>query len=796
MYHLESSIFLAGIVALLLFLIMSSQNSIAQAGDGVTGEYFNNTDLSGSPATTRVDPQINFNYGQSGPSGTPLGNDNFSIRWTGMLEPQYSEVYEFCTTSDDGARLFVNGVRVVDRWAVQPATEFCGRTELTAGEQVWFRLEYFEQGVDAEISVRWESDSQAKEVIPQSALFSQTVGEEPPITDPLPPDPPDSYYTGKFAPPDGQNLLIVGQDLDSVAGYVQGVGTPGGTTTYCDIAEQNQAYILYGCREPHETVDYGAGPINAHENLRLYPNSVLAMGLYMVDDSGQNLNKIADGTFDNYIDHLANLFKEDGRPIFLRIGYEFDGPWNHYDPNGYIAAYRHIVDRFEFLGVDNVAYVWQAATWQVTTGVGQWYPGDEYVDWTGVSYFVYTPAPYDEMLEFSRLHNKPMLVSEAAPQGFDLNDNTRYQQGSVTDDEIWYGWYDGFFYWLQENADVVRGVAYINADWKSQAMWGDLWGDTRIETNAYIEQRWLEKVDNDGWLNASPDLFNILEQAPDLTNPGVPATATPSPTTDPNVTPTNTPVATEPPGDDDFGWDYVNDTTIRLWHIDRGWTGGWNYMCLNGGCYPGTLTNGRYEREFGNMNCGQSYNIEFKVQDNATGQYLTNKDIVFTCGGPTSTPIPPTATATNAPPTATATATSIPPTATSTPVNPPTATATSVSPTATATSVPPTATATSVPPTATATQSPSGCSGLGIAYVNNNTLAVYQEDQGWTGGWNYVCLNGACYTGTLSNGFYQREFSGTLGQSYNIEVKIQDNATGQYIVSGQDTFTADSCQLP
>jgi beta-glucosidase len=52
--------------------------------EGLTGEYFNNTGLTGSPAITRVDPQINFDWN----AATPVANTDmtgFSVRWTGVL---------------------------------------------------------------------------------------------------------------------------------------------------------------------------------------------------------------------------------------------------------------------------------------------------------------------------------------------------------------------------------------------------------------------------------------------------------------------------------------------------------------------------------------------------------------------------------------------------------------------------------------------------------------------------------------------------------------------------------------
>jgi len=57
-------------------------------GNGLTGFYFNNRTLSGSPALIRTDPAINFLWATSKPA-ISLPANNFSIRWTGDVVPKY-----------------------------------------------------------------------------------------------------------------------------------------------------------------------------------------------------------------------------------------------------------------------------------------------------------------------------------------------------------------------------------------------------------------------------------------------------------------------------------------------------------------------------------------------------------------------------------------------------------------------------------------------------------------------------------------------------------------------------------
>jgi hypothetical protein len=53
--------------------------------------------------------------------------------------------------------------------------------------------------------------------------------------------------------------------------------------------------------------------------------------------------RVAAGDYDNAISALCVGLRLLERPVFLRIGYEFNGmEWNGYRPSSYIAAYRRI----------------------------------------------------------------------------------------------------------------------------------------------------------------------------------------------------------------------------------------------------------------------------------------------------------------------------------------------------------------------------------------------------------------------------------------------------------------------
>jgi oligosaccharide reducing-end xylanase len=337
---------------------------------------------------------------------------------------------------------------------------------------------------------------------------------------PLPLTRAETATTAKFLPPPGKTLFIVGQDLGAIGGmpdYTEGYVNampkriPGGLTTYTGLHD------LGGLEQAG---NWGAGDVSAQLLMEQpdFANTTLVIGLFL---GGQNLAKINQGDYDANIDRLAKWIGAQKRPVFLRIGYEFDGPWNAYAPEPFVAAWQRIVDRLRALKVANVATVWQSAT-DAQTFEGHawsaWYPGDDYVDWFGMSYFTPNAKVFADWLALARKHSKPVMIAEATPRGRDL----AKEDGNV----VWAAWFAPFFKFIHDNADMIRAVAYINTHWDSQSMWaGQNWGDSRVQANADVLKNWKSELGSVDWLHASPALFNLLQgwQAPAPEQPAGPA---------------------------------------------------------------------------------------------------------------------------------------------------------------------------------------------------------------------------------------------------------------------------------
>jgi hypothetical protein len=144
------------------------------ATNGLLGSYFSNRTLTGTPTLTRVDPTVDFSWNNAAPDPR-LPADNFSVRWTGQVQAQKTETYTFSTSTDDGARLWVNGQLLVDNWTDHKQTWNSGTIALIAGQRYDLKMEYYEHNGGAVAKLWWQSPTTTFAAIPQSALFTSSA---------------------------------------------------------------------------------------------------------------------------------------------------------------------------------------------------------------------------------------------------------------------------------------------------------------------------------------------------------------------------------------------------------------------------------------------------------------------------------------------------------------------------------------------------------------------------------------------------------------------------------------------
>lgn len=303
-----------------------------------------------------------------------------------------------------------------------------------------------------------------------------------------------STINGVYAPPEGQILLFAGQTESGLIAYDETFNDhPFGATFY--TSPVNLIGIVRG-----DADNVGTNDMNGI--LQRYPNSALAVGWFMGFDIDHDIvhnTQLEDVPpepidFDKsypedadpqpcltgrFVNHQlgepacgANMrenmrasirvFKNTGRPVFLRIGYEAEGPWNAHNPDIYKRLWQLIKEEIDAQEAHNIVTVWQLAVGCFPYGQDfiyndapaqgrinntgsrgvngnsadpqvafePWYPGDDLVDWVGFSFFTENSDCRNGLdtvrvaLDYLKTKEKPVFLAEAAPRGLNFGDST------------------------------------------------------------------------------------------------------------------------------------------------------------------------------------------------------------------------------------------------------------------------------------------------------------------------------------------------------------------------------------
>ncbi|MFC1636173.1 PA14 domain-containing protein [Planctomycetota bacterium] len=137
-------------------------------GGGILGEYFNNATLSGAPALTRIDRQVDFSFGAVSP-GIPVRDTGWSARWTADLNVLFTDTYTFSVNSEGGTRLWIDGKQILDMWVSWVPTEYAGLPIYLESGVHSLRLEYYHYA-NGEQHLYWSAPTVDKQIIPAGPL--------------------------------------------------------------------------------------------------------------------------------------------------------------------------------------------------------------------------------------------------------------------------------------------------------------------------------------------------------------------------------------------------------------------------------------------------------------------------------------------------------------------------------------------------------------------------------------------------------------------------------------------------
>jgi hypothetical protein len=168
-----------------------SSTQSGQSGDGLLGQYYNNSAISGSPSFTRWDNRVDLlsPFSTTNVSGSPdpayanVGSSGWSAHWTGTLTANFSESYTFrINSAGNGVRLWVTplgqaqGMPLINNWASHGQTTDTGTMSLNAGQSYSVQMEYSHSAVGMQqIQLQWASPSTPLEDIEPATQIGVNV---------------------------------------------------------------------------------------------------------------------------------------------------------------------------------------------------------------------------------------------------------------------------------------------------------------------------------------------------------------------------------------------------------------------------------------------------------------------------------------------------------------------------------------------------------------------------------------------------------------------------------------------
>ena len=127
-------------------------------GHGLTVQFYDNMTLSGDPVATRLDSAVGADWHDQ-PPAPGVNAEKWSARWTGTLTAPVAGEYTFALTSDDGSRLLLDGVRVIDNWRDQAPTTETAKVALAAGQAVRIEIDFYQNAGGDSIGFGWRVPS-------------------------------------------------------------------------------------------------------------------------------------------------------------------------------------------------------------------------------------------------------------------------------------------------------------------------------------------------------------------------------------------------------------------------------------------------------------------------------------------------------------------------------------------------------------------------------------------------------------------------------------------------------------
>lgn len=262
-----------GLVLLAFSFLFSSGAIAATCSSGwvsLLGSYYNGTNatpVTGTPTGTRADTNINFDWGVLSSGVAGMGIDNWAVRWDGTIRPQVSGNYKFQTTTDDGVKLYVNGVLVINDWTGHSATvRTSANVALVAGQLYTVKMEYFDASLSASALLKWQQPGETEYTLIPSVPASPDTSPVCTCSNALLGGAVGAYFNNSILSGSPTNSR-----LDSTLDFSWGLGAPGVTGIGADYFSVRWD----GSFRPSATGNYYF-QTTVDDGVRLYVNNLAA----------------------------------------------------------------------------------------------------------------------------------------------------------------------------------------------------------------------------------------------------------------------------------------------------------------------------------------------------------------------------------------------------------------------------------------------------------------------------------------------------------------------------------------
>ena len=249
-------------------------------------------------------------------------------------------------------------------------------------------------------------------------------------------------------------------------------------------------------------------------------------------DQGQNdtkadliysLQNIIDGRFDDDFRIWANESKKDNIPLLIDFGVEMTGNWMPWSgvyngagttttygdldypdgPERFRDAYRHIIDIFKEEGANHITWFFHPDIQRIPdvewNSAKYYYPGDDYIDWIGLSIYGALHAT-DKMKVFSDSLQKgyPYILelSDAKPIAlleFGVADGEK--------DESKKAWLEDAFSSILDNPYLeFKAISYWHETWRND---DGTYSKLKIDSSPESLQTFREMIQNPRFLSST-----------------------------------------------------------------------------------------------------------------------------------------------------------------------------------------------------------------------------------------------------------------------------------------------------